>query len=136
MQNPKYQWSTWLAAAAFHTKVRWRKGKPTKRNFCSRVATLSACGIVYLSLWGSFMYFNLRITNEHGESIPFRDSVANLANSPMFRELRDSLRHLYQYYKVHGWQTLWNEVHTSPFVFFMQVFLRNLNLICILSDLV
>lgn len=111
MQNPKYQWSTWLAAAAFHLKVRWRKGKPTKRNFCSRVATLSACGIVYLSLWGSFMYFNLRITNEHGESIPFRDSVANLANSPMFRELRDSLRHLYQYYKVHGWQTLWNEVH-------------------------
>ncbi|ODM98208.1 DnaJ subfamily C member 22 [Orchesella cincta] len=113
MPNPKYNWSTWLAALAFRFSVRWRKGKPQKRHFCKRIATMSACGVLYLSLWTSYMYYNLRITNEHGESIHFRDSVANLVNSPMFRELRDSLRHLWKYYKVHGWQTLWNEIITQ-----------------------
>lgn len=110
MPNPKYQWSTWLAAFAFQTKVRWRKGKPPKRSFCKRVTLLATCGTIYLSLWASFMYYNLRITNEHGDTIRFRDSVANLLNSPMIKELRESLRHLWQYYKVHGWHTLWHEV--------------------------
>jgi len=75
-----------------------------------RLATLGACGILYLSLWGSYMYFNMTITNDHGETIKFRDSVKNLLKSPMWTELKDSCAMLWQYYKVHGFSSLWKEV--------------------------
>jgi len=109
MENPKYYWSSVLAALAFRTQVKWRRTPPKKKGLCKRVLVLSACGCLYLSLWTSFLYFNMVITNEHGETIHLRDAISNLLKSPMFMELRQSLYNLWQFYRLHGFPTLYNE---------------------------
>lgn len=76
-----------------------------------RITTLAVYGTIYASLWGSFLYFNMVITTEHGETIKFRDSVKNLLKSPMVVELRESLQTLWQYYRIHGFGSLWTEVY-------------------------
>jgi hypothetical protein len=70
------------------------------------------------------------ITNEHGETIKFRDSVSNLLKSPMFQELRESLRTLWHYSKIHGWGAVWSEVLFLSFdelsCFIFAVYIRDL----------
>ncbi|CAG7836638.1 unnamed protein product [Allacma fusca] len=98
------------AALVFRRYVEWNREPPKRRSLYKRITILGSCGMIYLSLWGSFLYFNMEMTNEHGEQIKFRESFYNLLKSPLWKELADSLGKLWQYYRIHGWKSLWNEI--------------------------
>jgi DnaJ family protein C protein 22 len=108
--NPRYYFSSFIATCFFRYKVRWNKKPPVRRNLCKRLAILGTCTLLYSSLWASYLYFNLNITNEHGETIKFRESIDNLLKSPLWKQFTESLGSLYMYYKVHGWHQFYDEV--------------------------
>ncbi|KAL5006112.1 hypothetical protein ScPMuIL_017270 [Solemya velum] len=93
----------------------WRITKD-KRGICRRLSMLSLAGCIYFGLWGSAIYFNASIRTDYGESVPVRIAIQNFFNSPAWKEMKDSLNHLYEYYKVHGWKHILDEVikHLDP----------------------
>uniref|UniRef100_A0A1I8FPA3 SEC7 domain-containing protein n=1 Tax=Macrostomum lignano TaxID=282301 RepID=A0A1I8FPA3_9PLAT len=46
-----------------------------------------------------------RVTYE-GESVPLREAVRNFFKSPLWREMRDTVGKLYEYYKIHGFKEI------------------------------
>ena len=88
----------------------WNKNFIKKRGFCKRICILTACGLLYLSLWTSVIYFNANITTKDGDEVPLRDAVHNFFTSPAREDTKEQLRNLYKYYQIHGWQNLWNEI--------------------------
>jgi len=86
--------------------------EPTNQNFVNarRLMILGGCALLYVTLWSSNLYFNVTITNEHGETIKFRDSVKNLLNSPLWIRLKETLKRFWEYYWIYGWHNLWDEV--------------------------
>jgi len=109
-EDPKYYWSSVLAALFFRSKLKWNRKLRKPRHFCRRVATLATCCLLYTSLWGSYLYFNLTLTNEHGESIKFRESVNNLLKSQLWKQFTDSVKSVWNYYRQHGWLHAWDEL--------------------------
>jgi len=110
LEEPHYYWSSVVAALFFRSKVKWNRKLRKPRHVCKRAATLATCGILYLSLWTSYLYFNMSFTNEHGETIKFRESVNNLLKSQLWKQFTDSLKKLWQYYRTHGWLHAWDEL--------------------------
>ena len=60
-------------------------------------------------MWCSFLYFNASVTTEDGESIKLRDSIDNFFNSRVWKDFKETLRHIYEDAKVRGWQNVWND---------------------------
>jgi hypothetical protein len=50
----------------------WNKNFIRKRGFCVRICILTVCGLLYLSLWTSAIYFNANITTTYGDKVPLR----------------------------------------------------------------
>jgi hypothetical protein len=67
----------------------WNKNFIIKRGFCKRICILTVCGLLYLSLWTSAIYFNANITTTYGEKVPLRDAVHIFFTS---REWEDTKR--------------------------------------------
>ena len=88
----------------------WNKNFIKKRGFCKRICILTACGLLYLSLWTSVIYFNANITTKDGDEVPLRDAVHNFFASPAWEDTKEQFRNLYKYYQLHGWQNLWKEI--------------------------
>ena len=60
----------------------WRRG-PTRssRPFYQRLLILTVCGGLYMSLWGSYLYYNAEIVS-NGDKIKLRDALGNFMKSP------------------------------------------------------
>ena len=96
--------------------VNW-KGKEWEKNpqkprkgFCRRLSTLTLCGLIYLTLWGATIYLNASVTTKDGQEIPLREAIPNFFNSPAWADTKQTFRHIYEYYKVHGFNTMWEEI--------------------------
>lgn len=91
----------------------WNKDYIPQKGFCKRISILTVCGLIYLSLWSSAIYFNATITTKEGDEVPLREAVHNFFTSPAWEDTKEQLRNLYKYYQAHGWQNIWNKVVES-----------------------
>ncbi|XP_067933292.1 dnaJ homolog subfamily C member 22-like [Watersipora subatra] len=76
---------------------------------CKRLFYLSLIGAIYLGAVSSSIFYNATITSK-GETVPLREAVENFFTSPAWKETKDTLNQLYNYYKHHGWKTIWEEI--------------------------
>ncbi|KAL3855005.1 hypothetical protein ACJMK2_014237 [Sinanodonta woodiana] len=91
--------------------LEWRAEKP-RQGLCKRITALGLCGMIYLSMWGSAIYFNASVTR-NGETIPVREAINHFFNSPAWAETKETFWKLYDYYKVHGWSKMWEQIVES-----------------------
>ena len=85
----------------------WNKNFIRKCGFCKRICILTVCGLLYLSLWTSAIYFNANITTTYGDKVPLRDAVHSFFTSREWEDTKEHFRNLYRHYQFHGWQNLW-----------------------------
>ena len=72
-------WTTIIGAYCFRRE--WRSmGKPSKPWYI-RLLVLSLCSCLYLSMWGSYLYFNAEVVH-NGDKIKLREAVGNFVKSP------------------------------------------------------
>lgn len=107
-------YSSILSAIAVNWKGKtWNTGYIEKRGLCKRVFVLTFCGLLYLSLWSSAIYFNATITTKEGDEVPLREAIHNFFTSPAWADTKESFRNLYKYYQEHGWENLYNKIVDS-----------------------
>lgn len=102
---------TLVSALAFDTlSKRWQtKPKPRKR-FLKRCLTIGACALLYSSLWGSYLYFNAKITDGEGEEIPLNEAMHHFFKSPWWVDLKQSLVDTWDFAQQHGWYETWSQI--------------------------
>lgn len=90
--------STWIflmtvaASLNFDTfSKEWRLKPRKKRGFVRRTFCLSLAAVIYLSLIGSYLYFNAAITDSEGEEIKLSEAVRHFLTSPIWLDLKASL---------------------------------------------
>lgn len=103
-----YVFTTILGIIAFQTFSKsWRRQIREPHPVCKRFLIVSLCFGLYLSLWGSYVYFNLKIVTKDGDKIKFRDAVGNFVKSPAFQEFQQTLDDLLKHMWEHGfWSTV------------------------------
>ncbi|XP_066991069.2 dnaJ homolog subfamily C member 22 [Anabrus simplex] len=101
---------TFLAALAFDNKSkRWRR-HVKKRSLCRRIVTLTLCGLLYSSLWCSYLYFNAKITDSDGEEVRIHEALHHFFSSPLWTEFKQSLDDTWTYAQHHGWYETWKQI--------------------------
>lgn len=93
-----------------HLSKEWRKKPRKKHRMVRRVATLTACGLLYLSLISSYLYFNATLTDSDGEEIPMHEAFTHFFTSPWWVDLNQSLYDLYTFAQHHGWYEIWRQI--------------------------
>lgn len=66
----------------------WQLTPPPRRSLKRRVATLYVCGVIYLSLFGCYYYFNTTIKNDSNENVPVHVALKNALNSELWQEVK------------------------------------------------
>ncbi|XP_063585506.1 dnaJ homolog subfamily C member 22-like isoform X1 [Penaeus indicus] len=98
-----------LSAVLLNWKGRgWKKKPHTRTPICKRLATFTVCGLLFSSLWLSYLYFNATVTDKHGERIKLRDAAENFLNSPMFLEFKKNMKAIYDDANENGWSNAWS----------------------------
>lgn len=59
--------------------------------------------MVYLSIWGSYLYFNGKVTDSNGDEVPVHEALHHFFTSPWWTDLKQSLYDTYQFAQHHGW---------------------------------
>ena len=87
--------STWIflmvvaASLSFDTfSKQWRLKPRRKRSFARRIFRLGLAAAIYLSLIGSYLYFNAVITDSEGEEIKLSEAVQHFLTSPIWLDLK------------------------------------------------
>lgn len=75
-----------------------------------RLIVLSLCGMLYMSLWGSYFYFNAKFTDSEGEEIKISEAVHHFFTSPLWTDLKQSLHDTWNYAQHHGWYEVWKQL--------------------------
>lgn len=75
-----------------------------------RIGTLYICGLMYLSMFGSYCYFNGRITNGDGDMIPVHEAISNAMNSPWWSDFKQSLSETYAQVQHRGYYETWKMI--------------------------
>ncbi|XP_060080062.1 dnaJ homolog subfamily C member 22-like [Ylistrum balloti] len=101
-----------LIAAIFVNKfgVQWEAERRNGGHICKRALVLTFCGMIYISMWTSGIYLNCSVTNEHGETIPLREAIPNFFKSPAWENMKETMKRLYEYYKLYGWEKLRQQI--------------------------
>lgn len=74
-----------------------------------RLIQLGLCVLLYSSLWLSYLYFNAEMTDSSGESIKFRDGVANFLTSPLWTDFKQTFKSLISSLWTNGWYETWKK---------------------------
>lgn len=56
------------------------------------------------------IYYNATVTTKDGETVPLREAVQHFFNSPAWKESKETMKQIYEYYKHHGWKAIWKEL--------------------------
>lgn len=91
----------------------WRREPPRRNSTKRRVAYLSAAACIYLSLWGSFFYFNGKITDSDGDEVPVAEAIQNFLSSPWWTDLKTTMNETWQFAQHHGWYETWKQIVDS-----------------------
>jgi len=103
-------WTTILGGMVF--KRKWRRSVSTPLPLYQRVLVLSLCGCLYLSMWGSYFYFNATVVH-NDEKIKLRVAVKHFINSPAVQEFGKNLVALWAHMKAEGWWSTWSALVAS-----------------------
>lgn len=99
------------SALAFdHWSKEWLLKPPVRRSFKRRVATLYCAGIIYLSLFGSYMYFNGKITDSAGDEVPVYEALSNAFKSPIWSDFKQSLHDMWTFAQHNGFYESWRQI--------------------------
>ncbi|XP_032777236.2 dnaJ homolog subfamily C member 22 [Daphnia magna] len=102
--------AAFLSSALFEAKAaQWRRKPRPKHSLCRRMSMLGLCVLLYSSLWLSYLYFNAEMTDSSGESIKFRDGVANFLTSPLWTDFKRTFHTLISSLWHRGWQETWKQ---------------------------
>ncbi|KAI4469532.1 dnaj subfamily c member 22 [Holotrichia oblita] len=112
-----YDESVWFSlmlvtcALAFDTfSKEWRPHKKEERSFMMRMVIITLCGLLYISLWGCYFYFNGKITDSNGDTVPFHEAVHHFFTSPWWTDLKQSLYDTYVFAQHHGWYEVYKQI--------------------------
>lgn len=89
---------------------KWRRKPREKKSTTRRITTLALCGLLYLSLWTSYLYFNAKLTDSEGEEIPIHEAIHHFFTSPWWVDLHQSFTDIYEFAKHHGWYETWRQI--------------------------
>lgn len=99
------------SAFAFDIKAKkWRKKAKKKKSLKMRVLIISACALLYISLWCSYLYFNANLIDEDGEEIPLHEAIHHFIRSPWWTDLKQSLYDTWVFAQRNGWIETWRQV--------------------------
>jgi len=102
-------------AGAYCFKRKWRKidqSRASDGSACKNLTVLVMCGLLYASLWGSYLYFNAEV-NHNGDKIKLRDAVGNFIKSPLAQEFGRNVRSHWQHMLEHGFFSTWEKLVDS-----------------------
>ncbi|XP_063238178.1 dnaJ homolog subfamily C member 22 [Bacillus rossius redtenbacheri] len=106
-----YSLIAFASAYAFDAKSkRWRRRPSKPKSLLRRVVTLSLCALLYVSLWGSYLYFNARLTDTEGEEVPVHEALRNFLSSPYWLDVKQSFRDTWAFARHHGWLETWRQI--------------------------
>lgn len=88
----------------------WRRQPRQKKSTAKRISILAVCACLYLSLWGSFLYFNGKVTDSEGEEIPIHEAIHHFFTSPWYVDLQQSFKDIYVFAQHHGWYETWRQI--------------------------
>jgi DnaJ family protein C protein 22 len=103
-----YIWTTLCGMIGWQLKSKqWKRFvRDPNPNWKRILIVLMAFGL-YLGLWSSYVYFNLKIVTKDGDKIKFRDAAENFLKSPAVHQFKDNLGHLWKHMWEHGfWSTM------------------------------
>lgn len=89
------------------TTKAWRRNTKPNKSLARRLAFLSCCGFIYLSLWSSWFYFNCTIVTEDEEPVKCRDAAKHFFKSPIWKEFVHVWGEIWNTLKKHGWREVW-----------------------------
>lgn len=72
-----------------------------------RVVLIVGGYLIFCSFWGSYVYFNAKVTDQNGDEIPVREALYHFLKSPWWTDLKQSLRDVKNYIRAHGWVATW-----------------------------
>lgn len=104
--------STLAATIVFNKYSKeWRVEPKKRRSFIKRVAILTVCILIYLSLWSSWFYFGCTIEDpETAEPIKCRVAFDNFIKSPAFTNLSEAVWTLFERARHQGILGIWREI--------------------------
>lgn len=112
-----YDETYWFTGMIFASAVvfdcfskEWRRDPPKRHSLKRRCAYLSGAIFIYLALWGSFFYFNGKITDSDGDEVPVHEALTNFFTSPWWTDLKQTLYDTWQYAQHHGWYETWKQI--------------------------
>lgn len=88
----------------------WLITPPKRRSLKRRVATLYLCGVIYLTLFASYFYFNGKITDSEGDEVPVYEALANAYKSPWWTDLKNSFSETWRYAQHNGYYETWKQI--------------------------
>lgn len=87
----------------------WRRTYAHQRGLLGRLRLLAVLSVVYLSLWGSWFYFNCETTKDY-EPVKCYDYMVDFFQSPSWQQFLRSLDDLKLYIKIHGLSGLYRDL--------------------------
>lgn len=63
-----------------------------------------------MSLWGSYLYFNGKITDSDGEEIPVYEAINHFFRSPWWTDIKSAMFEIWDYAQHHGWYEIWKQI--------------------------
>ncbi|XP_055628779.1 dnaJ homolog subfamily C member 22-like isoform X1 [Toxorhynchites rutilus septentrionalis] len=110
-------WFTTLAfcsAFAFDNfSKEWDLDVPKRKKPLRRAAILVPCVLLYLSLWGCFLYFNGTITDSEGDEVPVHEAIHNFIKSPWWTDLKQTVSDTIHFARHNGWTEVWKQIIDS-----------------------
>ncbi|GFT80330.1 dnaJ homolog subfamily C member 22 [Nephila pilipes] len=89
------------------TSKKWRRASKPKKSLPRRLTFLFLCGLIYLSLWSSWLYFNCTIVTRDQEPVKCRDAAKHFFKSPIWKEFVFVLGEIRKTMQEHGWKEVW-----------------------------
>ncbi|XP_012279311.1 dnaJ homolog subfamily C member 22 [Orussus abietinus] len=109
--------STWMGLMVTTTAFvfdsfskEWRLRPRKKRSLPRRLAILLLASVIYLSLWGSYFYFNATITDSEGEEIKISEAVKHFLTSPIWLDLKTNLEEAWRQVRHQGFWATWAQL--------------------------
>lgn len=91
----------------------WRREPPKRHGAMRRTIVLSTCAILYLSLWSGYFYFNGKITDSDGDTVPVEEAIKNFLKSPWWTDLKQTFVETWRFAKHNGWYETWKQIVDS-----------------------
>lgn len=88
---------------------KWRL-KKRKLSCLKRMLIITGWYLLLISMLFSYVYFNMKITDNDGEEIPVREAFHHFLKSPWWTDLKQSLYDLWHFAMQHGWIETWRQI--------------------------